>query len=147
MLLIGEGDHVAAALQLAHSLHRDVAANWQQLVLLGSETFSFRARPSTILVEGMPAGVIACAPSLEEWGIASRLASPSGLPGCYDGAVADLAIEWLASLRPPALNQLQIVVRASSINAALEAAAGRSGVPLLISPMLDGSSIALPPRR
>src|SRR5690606_40856630 len=97
VLLIGEGDQVAAALQLAHSLHGDTAANWQQLVLLGNETFSFRARPSTILVEGMPAGVIACAPSLDEWGIASRLASPSGLPGCYDGTVAELAVEWLAS--------------------------------------------------
>ena len=60
------------------------------LVLYGAETFAFRPRPSTILVPHMPAGVIACVPALEEFGIASRLASPSGLPGCFDGAVTEL---------------------------------------------------------
>src|ERR1700722_18226857 len=58
------------------------------LVLLGSDTsFPFRPRPSVIIVPGIPTGVIACMPLLEEWGIASRLASTLDLPGCFEGAV------------------------------------------------------------
>ena len=82
---------VRAALQ-----HRDEE---RLLVLFGADdTFPFRPRPSTILVPGMPAGVIASIPALEEMGIASRLASTAGLPGCYDGTVTDLAELWLRSL-------------------------------------------------
>jgi dihydroorotate dehydrogenase electron transfer subunit len=46
----------------------------------------------------MPDGVIASMPLLEDWGIASRLTSKSGFPGCHDGYVTDLARLWLASL-------------------------------------------------
>jgi len=68
------------------------------LVLFGAhETFSFRPRPSTILVPGMPPGVIASIPQLEEMGIASRLASTAGLPGCYDGTVTELVELWQRS--------------------------------------------------
>jgi dihydroorotate dehydrogenase electron transfer subunit len=78
------------------------------LVLYGAETFAFRPRPSTILVPHMPAGVIACVPALEEFGIASRLASPSGLPGCFDGAVTELAEQWLNALEPETLREIHI---------------------------------------
>jgi dihydroorotate dehydrogenase electron transfer subunit len=37
-------------------------------------------------------------PLLEEWGIASRLASTADLPGCFEGSVTDLADAWLSSL-------------------------------------------------
>ena len=43
----------------------------------------------------MPDGVIAAIPALEEFGIASRLASESGLPGCYDGTVTQLVESWV----------------------------------------------------
>jgi dihydroorotate dehydrogenase electron transfer subunit len=78
------------------------------LVLYGAETFAFRPRPSTILVPHMPAGVIACVPTLEEFGIASRLASPSGLPGCFDGTVTELAEQWLNALEPETLREIHI---------------------------------------
>lgn len=78
------------------------------LVLFGAETFAFRPRPSTILVPHMPAGVIACVPALEEFGIASRLASTTGLPGCFDGTVTELAEQWLAALEPDTLRQIHI---------------------------------------
>jgi dihydroorotate dehydrogenase electron transfer subunit len=69
------------------------------IVLFGADdTFPFRPRPSTILVPGMPAGVIASIPALEEVGIASRLASTAGLPGCYDGTVTELAELWLRAV-------------------------------------------------
>lgn len=78
------------------------------LVLFGAETFAFRARPSTILVPNMPAGVIACVPALEEFGIASRLASTSGLPGCFDGTVTELAEHWLSALEPDTRQDVHI---------------------------------------
>lgn len=83
----------------------------QALVLFGAETFEFRPRPSTILVPHMPAGVIASVPALEEFGIASRLASPAGLPGCFDGTVTELAEQWLSSLEPETLREIHIIAR------------------------------------
>jgi len=81
------------------------------VVLFGAETFAFRPRPSTILVPHIPAGVIACVPALEEFGIASRLASPSVLPGCFDGTVTELAEQWLGALPPETLRAIHITVR------------------------------------
>jgi hypothetical protein len=82
---------------------------WRPLVLLGSDTpFPFRPRPSVIVVPGIPTGVIACMPLLEEWGIASRLASTADLPGCFEGSVTDLADAWLSSLSPADLVEIEI---------------------------------------
>jgi dihydroorotate dehydrogenase electron transfer subunit len=86
------------------------AAHWRPLVLLGSDTpFPFRPRPSVIVVPGIPTGVIACMPLLEEWGIASRLASTADLPGCFEGLVTDLADAWLSSLSPADLVEVEIL--------------------------------------
>ena len=82
------------------------------LVLLGSDTsFPFRPRPSVIIVPGIPTGVIACMPLLEEWGIASRLASTADLPGCFEGTVTALADAWLSSLNPTDLAEVEIFAR------------------------------------
>jgi dihydroorotate dehydrogenase electron transfer subunit len=48
-------------------------------------------------------------PLLEEWGTASRLASPSDFPGCFEGPVAELAHAWLDSLTATDLAQVEIV--------------------------------------
>jgi dihydroorotate dehydrogenase electron transfer subunit len=81
------------------------------LVLFGGEDFAFRARPSTILVPHMPAGVIAAVPKLEEFGIASRLASTMGLPGCFDGTVIELAEQWLNALEPATQREIHITAK------------------------------------
>jgi dihydroorotate dehydrogenase electron transfer subunit len=79
------------------------------LVLLGSDTsFPFRPCPSVIIVPGIPTGVIACMPLLEEWGIASRLASTADLPGCFEGTVTALADAWLSSLNRIDLEEVEI---------------------------------------
>lgn len=125
LLLIGSGEGIEPTIQQAHTLHRAADVQWQLLVLLGAtETFPFRPRPSTILVPGMPDGVIACAPTLEEFGIASRLASTAGLPGCYDGDVMELAAIWLQSLTPEVLARTQLVAAGPSeaVNAATRVA-------------------------
>jgi dihydroorotate dehydrogenase electron transfer subunit len=97
-LLIGGGVGIPPMVFLADQLRRQDAP-LQPLVIMGSEVpFPFTTRPSGILVAGMPAGAIACMPLMEDWGIASRLASLQGYPGCFDGYVTDLARAWLESL-------------------------------------------------
>jgi dihydroorotate dehydrogenase electron transfer subunit len=104
---------------------------YQPLVLMGSEIpFPFRTRPSSIVVAGMPAGTIACMPLLDEWGIASRLASRAGFPGCYEGFVTELASEWLRSLAAPQLAEVELFACGpTAMLAAVAAVARRYGVP------------------
>jgi dihydroorotate dehydrogenase electron transfer subunit len=105
------------------------------LVLMGSEIpFPFRSRPSTIVVAGMPAGSIACMPLLEEWGIASRLASRAGFPGCYEGFVTELAEVWLSTLGPPELAEVELFACGPTpMLAAAAAVARRYEVPCQVS--------------
>jgi dihydroorotate dehydrogenase electron transfer subunit len=108
-LLLGGGVGIPPMVFLAERLREDAAGGWKPLVLMGSEIpFPFRARPSTILVPGMPEGVIACMPLLEEWGIPSRLTSLAGYAGCYEGYVTDLAAAWLASLERATLGEVEM---------------------------------------
>jgi dihydroorotate dehydrogenase electron transfer subunit len=108
-LLIGGGVGIPPMVFLAETLVSDPRAVWKPLVLMGSEIpFPFQTRPSTILVPGVPAGVIGCMPLLDGWGIPSRLASRSGFPGCFDGFVTELGAAWLASLDATALSEVEI---------------------------------------
>ncbi|MCP5140916.1 MAG: dihydroorotate dehydrogenase electron transfer subunit [Gammaproteobacteria bacterium] len=96
-LLLGGGVGIPPMVFLAEQLRREGGFN--PFVLMGSEVpFPFRARPSEIVVPGMPDGVIAAMPLMEDWGIASRLASLRGYPGVFEGYITDLARVWLESL-------------------------------------------------
>ncbi len=96
-LLIGGGVGIPPMLFLAEHMRATAPAS-KPLVLMGSEVpFPFSARPSTIMLPGVPPDVIAAMPLLEDWHIASRLASLAGLPGCYEGYVTDLARQWLTT--------------------------------------------------
>jgi len=134
-LLIGGGVGIPPMIFLVDALRRRTDARWQPLVLMGSEIpFPFRARPSTLLIPAMPAGVIAGMPLLEDWGVPSRLASLAGFPGCYEGYVTALAEVWLAALEPQALGETAIY--ACGPTPMLKAVAGlarRYGVPAQVS--------------
>jgi dihydroorotate dehydrogenase electron transfer subunit len=134
-LLIGGGVGIPPVIFLADALRRRKDARWQPMVVMGSEIpFPFRARPSTLLVPGMPAAVIGCMPLLEDWGMPSRLASLAGFPGCFEGYVTDLAAAWLASLDAAALAEVEVF--ACGPTAMLKAAASvarRYGVPCQVS--------------
>jgi dihydroorotate dehydrogenase electron transfer subunit len=102
-LLVGGGVGIPPMIFLAEWMSAQSADGtsgpWKPLVIMGSEIpFPFKTRPSTILVPGIPAGVIAAMPLLDGWGVPSRLATKAGYPGCYDGFVTQLADEWLGSL-------------------------------------------------
>ena len=108
-LLLGGGVGIPPLLFLAEHLHGRAAEGFRPLVLMGSEIpFPFRARPSTLLVAGIPVGTIACLPLLDGWGIPSRLASGAGFPGCFAGYVTELAGAWLAGLDASALAEVEI---------------------------------------
>lgn len=97
-LLIGGGVGIPPLIFLAEHM-RASGETLDPLVLMGSEIpFPFTARPSQIMVAGVPEGVIAAMPLLDDWGIASRLASCAGYAGCYDGFVTELARVWLENL-------------------------------------------------
>ena len=96
-LLLGGGVGIPPMVFLASALKANPV--YSPLVFMGSEApFPFRARPSGILVPGMPDGVIAAMPLLEDWGVPCRLASQSGFSGCLEGYVTDLARLWLDAL-------------------------------------------------
>jgi dihydroorotate dehydrogenase electron transfer subunit len=108
-LLIGGGVGIPPMVFLAETLCERRAEGFQPFAILGSELpFPFRARPSTIVVPGMPDGVIASMPLLEEWGVGNRLTTKSGFPGCYDGYVTDLARIWLQQLDLATRAQVEI---------------------------------------
>lgn len=134
-LLIGGGVGIPPMVFLAETLAADRRAAWKPLVLMGSEIpFPFQTRPSTILVPGIPAGVIGCMPLLDGWGIPSRLASRSGFPGCFDGFVTELGAAWLGSLDAAALAEVEIF--ACGPTPMLEATAklaARFGLPCQVS--------------
>ncbi|MBT8131090.1 MAG: dihydroorotate dehydrogenase electron transfer subunit [Gammaproteobacteria bacterium] len=107
-VLIGGGVGIPPMVFLSEWL-KNQKSSWQPMVFMGSEIpFPFRSRPSTIMVPGVPDGVIGCMPLLDDWGIASRLASNNDYAGCYEGFVTDLARHWLQSLDAAALSQVEI---------------------------------------
>jgi dihydroorotate dehydrogenase electron transfer subunit len=109
VLAIGGGVGIPPMIFLAERLRDRSDAAWKPLVLMGSEIpFPFRARPSTIMIPGMPEAVIASMPLLEEWRIPSRLATLSGFAGCFDGYVTELARAWLSAAAPAALAETEI---------------------------------------
>jgi dihydroorotate dehydrogenase electron transfer subunit len=106
-LLMGGGVGIPPMVFLADRLRTD--RHWQPFVLMGSEVpFPFSPRPSHFMVPGMPADVIAAMPLLDDWGVASRLASLQGYPGCFEGYITDLARHWLDSLNRDARNEVSI---------------------------------------
>lgn len=107
-LLIGGGVGIPPMIFLADRL-REIAGAYQPFVIMGSEVpFPFQSRPSQIMLPGVPADVIAAMPLMEDWGIASRLASTQGYPGCYEGYVTDLARHWLDALSEEQLKEVEV---------------------------------------
>jgi len=95
-LLIGGGVGIPPMVFLAEHLRRQGGKDCSPFVIMGSEVpFPFSPRPSQIMVQGMPEGVIAAMPLLEDWKVPSRLASLRGYAGCFEGYVTDLARRWL----------------------------------------------------
>lgn len=107
-LLIGGGVGMPPMVFLADALRRD-AADYRPFAIFGSEVpFPFKPRPSQIIVPGIPAGVTAAMPLLEDWGCASRLTSLQGFAGCHQGYVTDIARTWLNALNDTERGEVEV---------------------------------------
>ena len=74
-LLLGGGVGIPPMVFLADELRQKINMDKKlhPFVIMGSEIpFPFTAKPSKIVVPGIPDGVIAAMPLLDDWGIASR---------------------------------------------------------------------------
>ncbi len=134
-LLIGGGVGIPPMIFLAEALKERPGEGWKPLALMGSEIpFPFRLRPSNIMVAGIPEGVIACMPLLEEWRVPSRLASFSDFPGCFQGFVTDLAAAWLGALDARAQKDVEMFACGPTpMLAAAAKVARRFGIPCQVS--------------
>ena len=109
-LLLGGGVGLPPMVFLAkYLINSDAGDAHKPFVIMGSEVpFPFKAQPSKIIVPGLPDGIIATMPLLEDWGVSCRLTSKQGYAGCFDGYVTDLARIWLTSLSEKQRNELEI---------------------------------------
>jgi len=106
-LLLGGGVGIPPMIFLAEEMRR--RGGFAPLVLMGSEIpFPFTVRPSQMMVPGMPQGVIAAMPLMDDWGVASRLASLRSYAGCFSGYVTDLARHWLDALAPAQRDEIEV---------------------------------------
>jgi dihydroorotate dehydrogenase electron transfer subunit len=132
-LLIGGGVGIPPMIFLAETL-RGALGEIEPFVIMGSEVpFPFPTVVSTHRVPGIPANANRGLALLEEWGIASRLASLQGLPGSHRGSATGLARMWLDGL---GMERAQVHVFACGPHPMLESAAElstRYGLPCQIA--------------
>ena len=96
-LLLGGGVGIPPMIFFADELRKN--SSMHPFVVMGSEIpFPFQSKPSKIIIEGIPSDVIAAMPLLDDWGIASRLASQQDYQGCFKGYVHELAEYWFNNL-------------------------------------------------
>jgi dihydroorotate dehydrogenase electron transfer subunit len=120
-LLIGGGVGMPPMIFLAESMRQEKRK--QPFVILGSEVpFPFKPTPSKIMVPGIPEGVIASMPLLDDWGIGNRLATLQEFSGCFQGYVTELAQQWFKNLDSETRSQVEIF--ACGPHPMLEAVAG-----------------------
>ncbi len=100
LLILGSGLEMATLFYIAKQ-RQSFNASGQTLALLHSEQdFPFIVKPSRFILPEMPAEAIGACPLLEDWKIGNRLASDSGLPGCFEGSLEDLLDQWIRYHQP-----------------------------------------------
>jgi len=107
-LLIGGGVGMPPMIFVADNI-RQQKSEFTPFTVLGSEVpFPFKAQPSEFIIPGIPHGVTATLPLLEEWNIPCRLTSTQGYSGCFEGYVTDLARHWLDALSAEQRNEVEV---------------------------------------
>lgn len=86
IVILGKQNGIAAALFAAKYLK-----SYKPLIILEfDDAIPFSIQPSRFMVKHLPAHVIAAATLLEDWHVASRIATHIELPGCFCGSAQDL---------------------------------------------------------
>lgn len=104
-------------------------------VITGSELpFPFATGPATLKLPGAPGSATHALARLENNGIPNRLASLSGLEGCYNGYVTDLAAALIATLPPAKRGRVAVYACGPTpMLAAVAALARRLDLPCQVS--------------
>jgi hypothetical protein len=89
LLITGENLGIADALLSAQHLKHHAK---HCVVLLSGESFPCVIKPARFMVRELPELIAAC-PLLEDWGFANRLASNTGLAGCFEGTLSHLVTQ------------------------------------------------------
>lgn len=95
LLILGSGLEMANLFYIAKQRLSSQASGQTLALLHGEQGFPFTVKPSRFILPEMPAEAIGACPLLEDWKIGNRLASDSGLPGCFDGSLAELLDQWI----------------------------------------------------
>jgi dihydroorotate dehydrogenase electron transfer subunit len=134
LLLVGGGVGIPPLVFFAETL-ASTGGGWRPLVLMGSELpFPFEPASSRLAAPGLPFVATAAMPLLEDLGIASRLASLAGFPGCHRGLVTELAEAWLASLGAHERGEVEVFsCGPHAMLTAVAALARRHAVPCQVS--------------
>jgi dihydroorotate dehydrogenase electron transfer subunit len=107
-LLIGGGVGMPPMVFVADTI-RQQHPDFSPFMILGSEVpFPFISHPSEFMIPGMPTGVVATMPLMEDWDIPCRLASTQGYAGCFEGYVTDLARLWLDALTEEQRQEVEV---------------------------------------
>lgn len=117
VLFLGEDDAIATVFYLAR-LRRQLSTREQgeTFALLATDNaFPFQIKPALLMAPQLPAEAIGCSALLEDWKIGNRLASPLGLPGCYEGTLNELFNAWIsAEMQYPERLTWQVIACAPS---------------------------------
>lgn len=97
-LVLVEESALASAVFFAARLRRHLSSTPQLLVIAQWNVAPLKLHPSRLVIPHLPPGTIAAVPLLEDWQIASRVADPTGRPGCFEGPAAELADHYLSQL-------------------------------------------------
>ncbi|WP_028485869.1 hypothetical protein [Thiomicrorhabdus chilensis] len=122
VLLLGADLGIAPLLHLARQASNRATGVSTLALLQATENFPFMVKPARFMLGSMPAEAIGCCPLLEDWKIPNRLASITGLPGCFDGSLLELFGFWLEHesqqrhMQSKVLNEWQIVAFLDSEN-------------------------------
>lgn len=97
-LILVEESALASAVLFAARLRRQLASPLPLLVIAQWNDAPLKLQPSRMVIPHLPPGAIAAVPLLEDWHIGSRVANPTGRPGCFEGPAAELADYYLSKL-------------------------------------------------
>ena len=108
-LMLGGGVGIPPMLFLATQLRAEASPGVRPLVLMGSEVpFPFATVASRLPVPGVAPQIQEALGELEAIGVASRLASLQGYPGCHRGYVTELARSWIEALTPAERTEVEV---------------------------------------
>jgi dihydroorotate dehydrogenase electron transfer subunit len=108
LLAVAGGVGIPPVFFLAETLRQD--PRFEPVVVMGSELpFPFELRDRRCELAGTPKAAAYAVSQLDDWKIASALASNAGLPGAFAGHVTDLARCWLEAQPNERRARVQIV--------------------------------------